>query len=357
MNVFLKMLISFCLFIIGSSIFIILNFSSFGIILGVIFLILAFFILIFPSKKKEEQIKIKPRDRILMIPDATDVTINSLYEKFKDIDTHYGAPWISKMDLAPGKSLIFGPTGGGDYIYIYKASYGSNLYVAENDNPKFLKPLQKDVWRLIPHKSENEFNYPIAMKMASITVFEDIYNSLKSYVQKNTPTKILTEENKNSVFIVHNDLLTFKPRYTVTDLQDKPYFDINKLPQAFNVCLYNSSEELLRCIKLPDVSTPHYDLYKNNNLFFSFTKKSNLDKGHFSVDTPEGKITIQDIPDRVGHKYIVKLDHVIIGTIADKLVTPTETILHYVVHSRNEKYSPLLIALTVIVVREFNLEQ
>ncbi|MFI3115271.1 MAG: hypothetical protein R3Y12_03925 [Clostridia bacterium] len=355
MNFLLKFLIGFCLCIIGSSIIIILNLSTLGIILGIFFFILAFFTLFVPKISPDDDAYKKSKNRILMIPDAVDVTMNSLYESFKDIDTHYGKPWIAKSDLAPGKCLVFGPTNNGEYVYIYKAAYGSNLYVAENDNPTFLKPLQKDAWRLIPHKSENEFKYPICMALASISVFDDIFNSLNAYVKTNKPMQILTEENKNYVFIIHNDLLTLKPKYTITNLDEKPIFDIHKLHQAFSVCLYNSREEILRCVRLQG-PVPQYDIYKSDDLYFTFTKKNNFQKGHFSVDTPNGKLTVQNTPDKLGAKYMVKIDGIVIGTIADKLATPTETIRHYVVHARSEQYMSLLTALTVMVLREFNLD-
>ena len=76
---------------------------------------------------------------VKMLSCPAELTVEKLADDIAALDSPLGTPYLARIKLVPGKALVFGPDGGGEYLYIYKNAEGALLYLAANPESAFIE--------------------------------------------------------------------------------------------------------------------------------------------------------------------------------------------------------------------------
>lgn len=76
---------------------------------------------------------------VKMLSCPAELTVEKLAGDIAALDSPLGTPYLARIKLVPGKSLVFGPDSEGEYLYIYKNAQGAPLYLAANPESAFIE--------------------------------------------------------------------------------------------------------------------------------------------------------------------------------------------------------------------------
>src|SRR5574344_439407 len=103
-----------------------------GVVAGTLMLIGGIVLYSFSSSEMYNKLV----DQVKQIDNPDSITVQELFDKFKDMPTPIGKAWLGKIKGIKGDCLIYGP--GVDNSYIYTYAQGKKLYVCANECPTFI---------------------------------------------------------------------------------------------------------------------------------------------------------------------------------------------------------------------------
>ncbi len=353
MKILIQKIISIILIIVGLVVMGKLGFEKLGVILGSIISVGGAAMYMMSSSKTYS----RSIDNVYTIADASHIDMKKLFEDFKDIETPLGKAWMSKIKLVPGEAMIFGPGIDDSYVYVYKK--GKSINVAQNAFTYFILASEEDKHRLAAKKITPELNVKnaVCISMNGMTIKEDVFHAISSYAQTGKATEISSNIDKHSVYSFDEDFNLLSQNFTLEDIDDNVIYDIEgTMPlKTFSIKDHKTNEEVFRCSKKTIKILPHYTFYKNGQEYGTFKKKMHLIRDSFLMETADGVLSMKSISERDGNNYIIKLDNLVIGSLADRLNFTMHNIMfnHYVIHVRDEKHTLLIAALAIMAIREF----
>ncbi len=288
------------------------------------------------------------------------VSIEELYEVFKDMDSTMGKPWIGKVKTVPGKCLIFGPNANDDFLYVRKL-FGS-FYITVSQHAYFFDtPENKE--QIKRHKKKRHAPEDLSTKedilcysLLDQTLPEDLADIFKAYLQKNEILPFPTAKNKGKLYQFDQKFKVTGQKFCLLDMKRKPLYVLeSSFPLIhFSVQEYNTGKEVLSMQKKIFAFMSTYTFTVNGEEYGIFKQKLNFIRDTFEMDTKDGKLSMYHINDKVGTNYMVKMDNKVIGSIADRFnITLRNAVFdNFVIHVREDKYTALLAGLTVMAVRE-----
>lgn len=354
MKILIQKIVSIILIVTGLVVMGKMGFEQLGVILGSVVAVGGAAMYMMSSSKTYS----RSIDDVRTLKEASHIDIKKLYEDFKNINTPLGTPWLSKIKLVSGEAMIFGPGIDDSYVYVYKK--GNSINVAQNAFTYFIEPSDEDKHRLTPKKSNPNIDVKEAVctSMSSMTIKDDVFHAISSYAQTGKATEISQNIDKSSIYSFDEDFNLLSQNFTLEDIDDNVIYDIEgTMPlKTFSIKDHKSGTELFKCSKKTIKILPHYTFYKNGQEYGTFKKKMHLVKDSFLMETADGILSMKSISERDGNNYIIKLDNVVIGSLADRLNFTMHNIMfnHYVIHVLDEKHTLLIAALAIMAIREFS---
>ena len=321
-----------------------------GMVFGTIFLIAGIVLFCFSSSETYNKLT----DTIKCIDNPNGVTVKELSEKFANMPTPLGKAWVGKIKTIKGDCLIYGPGIDGSYLYLYPQ--GKHLYVCVNEFPSFID--DKANPNKGAHKKTGGLDYKdeLCNSLNTISFVEDLCRVIQQYIDDKTVTYVDYFSTNGMLYKFDENFKLFGQNFCVSDMDGNPLYDADAgIPiKTFHIYRHGTKDELCKVTKRILHVMPHYDFYINGEKFGSFVKNIVFSHTTFSMDTREGKLVMRSVNATFGDNYIVKLNGVVIGTIAEKLNLTVSNLVfdNYVLYVQDEKYTVLLIALATMAARE-----
>ncbi len=353
MKILIQKVISILLIVAGLIVMGMLDFKQIGVIIGLVIAVGGATIYMMSSSKTYS----RAIANVGVVAESSHIEIQKLYEDFKDIDTPLGKPWISKIKLIPGEAMIFGPGVDDNYVYVYKKN--NAICIAQNAHTYFILASEEDKHRLAPKKLHpiTDVKEAVCTSMNGMTIKEDVFHAISSYAQTGKAIEISSSIDKHSVYSFDEDFNLLSQNFTLEDIDDNIIYDIEgTMPlKMFTIKEHSTGNEVFRCSKKTMKILPHYTFYKEGKEYGTFKKKMHLVKDSFLMETEDGTLSMKSLAERDGNNYIIKLNNVVIGSLADRLNFTMHSIMfnHYAIHVRDEKHTLLIAALAIMAIREF----
>ncbi len=332
------------------------DFEDFYIVIGTIVLIAGVTMYIMSDPKTYNSSVSSTKQ----IANTRKLTVQDFYEAFKNQETILGKPWLGKIKGIRNKSLIFGPSENGDFLYLHKM-FGS-FYLAYNPASFWISDL-KERADSIEKKEVNIFSDEdiICYSLLSQSAIEDIFNVLNIFSNTGEVTSFFDDRDLGEIYRFNEDFKLTGQKFTLTDYEGNPIYEINStIPlKTFYMNDMSTGEEVFKMTKRLLRITDHYDFYMNNEKYGTFKQKIDIMHDTFVLETSDGLLEMQSINDMLGTNYIVKLNNKVIATIAESLNLTAHNLVfdNFILHVRKKQHVPLITALAVMVARELKRDQ
>ncbi len=347
--------ISAVLFIFSFWIMYIGNFTDFFIIIGTLVLVTSATLYIMSSPKIYNEAVSSTKQ----IANPNNMSIEELYEAFKNVDSMMGKAWLGEISTLKGKCLIFGPSEEGEFIYVYKMF--NSIYATINFIPSLIKGPQSELWRL--ESAKKDFNIfsdedLVCFSFIYQTMLDDVHISIDEFIKNEIVKPLPMLENKGKLYRFNEEFKLTGQKFTFSDFSGNDVYEIEAtLPlKTFKIKEAASGKEVFKITKRLFNILTTYDFYLNGEKFGRFKKKLVFTHDKFEMHTIDGLLEMKNINDRLGSNYVVKLNGKPIGTIAERFTLSLHNIVfdNFILHVREEKYTPLIAALGAMAAREIS---
>lgn len=296
-------------------------------------------------------------DIIKMIFDTDGITIEKLYEVFGDMDTPLGNPWLGKIAMTKGNSMIFGPNTEGEYIYV--APYRKDrIQVAHNDLTEFITPSKEEEWRLAPQKVQPDTAEDIIRyRFGSACLLSELTNRLDQYIHNGRiDTSEIGIKNEAQIYLFYEEFRWLGQDFYLYDTNHEEKMKITApVPcKTFHIYDKNSGQERFTISKKLFHVMPHYVMYENGKKIGVLKKKMVLHHDWFIANTSYGRLEMKSMNAMFGSNYQVSINGTQIGTIAEKMNINLNNLVfdNFLLSVNEEKYLPLMTAMGVMAARE-----
>ncbi len=351
-NIIMK-IVGILIFLFSFYVMYLLSFTNLAVILGVVIMAvgLTMYIMSSPSTYNDSVSSVRE------IENKRGLTVEDFYRAFKENDSIMGKPWLGKVKTIRNKCLIFGPSEGGDFLY-FRKQFG-RFYISSSYSTYWINGPEEELWRL----EETQNNWDIfsdeelvCYSLISETALYDIYEVLNLFAETGRVTAFPVEMNKGKIYRFTEEFKLMGQRFYLTDFEGEPLYRMEGTAplKTFTMTDIKTNEEIFKMTKRILHLLDHYEFYLKGEKLGMFEQKFDVFHDTFRLEIPEGTIQMQSLNDHVGTNYIVKLNDKIIATIAEKFNLTAHNIVfdNFILHVRDEKYMPLVAALTVMVARE-----
>ncbi len=311
-----------------------------------------------------------------LVANPNRVSIEELYEVFKDMDSSMGKPWLGKIKTIPGKCLMFGSNIKGDILYMRKFFcwffIHTGLLTYFVDTPENREQLEiKNREQLeIKNKERNKTKSRekhtlknldskegmICYSLLNQTFVENLADIFKVYLQKNEIIPFPSKKNIGRLYQFDEAFKLTGQKFFLLDMKRKPLYVIeSSFPLInFSVQEYSTKKEVLSMQKKVFAFMSTYTFMLDGEEYGVFKQRFNLIRDTFEMDTKDGKLIMYNLSDKLGTNYIVKVDGVAIGSIADRFELTARNVVfdNFAIHVRDDRYTALLAGLAVMAVRE-----
>ncbi len=326
--------------------------SDFYIIIGTIILAVGVAIYMTATPKDYN----KNISSVKLIENPRKLTVNDLYNAYKNTNSLLGTPWVGKMKIIKGDVLYFGPVEG-HFIYLHKL--GSNFCIASNFMVNFIKAKKEDEWRLentitpVDIFSDEDL---VCYSLLAQGIVEDMYKTIEEFCATGVMKPFYNQENLGKIYRFDEEFKATGQKFYLLDFDYNPIYEIEAtLPlKTFYMKNPSTGEEIFRMDKKLLKVLNKYEFFLYGEEYGIFEQKLDFAHDTFTMQTKDGILEMQSINDKVGTNYMIKMNDRVIGSIAERFsITPHNIFFdNFVIHVRDEKYTPLIGALTVMAARE-----
>ncbi len=329
------------------------SYETLSIVIGTIVLIFGCVAFMFSSDKAYN-------DSVSSVKKMTNVRgikVADFYNAFKNCNSILGAPWLGKIKLVKGNSLIFGPTQNGDFLYLHKM-WGS-FFLAYNPIPSWIVGPKNELWRL--NGINNNFDLftdedLVCYSMISQSAIDDVFASLQKFCETGEIIPFPNEENLGKVYRFDESFKLTGQKFYLTDFDGNPLYEINSTYPLKNFYMTDlkTNTEVFKITKRLLHLLDHYDFYLNGNEYGSFEQKFDVMYDKFELETQDGIFEMKNVNDKIGANYIIKLNGKVIASIAERFNLTAHNIVfdNFVLHIRDDRHLPLITAMAVMAARE-----
>ncbi len=330
--------------------------STVGMILMTVMLAVGSVVYAFSSSSAYNKISSSTKS----VANPNKISIEELYEVFKDMDSTMGKPWLGKVKTIPGTCIIWGPNKNDDFLYVRKLLGSFYIAISQHayyfdipENEEQLKTKKRDRQTRKDVFSDQD---SICYSLLDQTLPEDLADVFKAYLQKNEIISLPTNRNVGKLYQFDENFKLIGQQFFLFDMERKPLYVLEgSFPLInFSVQEYNTGKEVFSMQKKVFALMSTYTFTVDGEEYGVFKQRFNLIRNTFEMDTKDGKLSMYHISDKLGTNYMVKMDGVVIGSIADRFnITLRNAVFDdFIIHVREDKYTALLAGLTVMAVRE-----
>lgn len=337
------------------------DWSSTYITVGTIVLIIGAGLIILGSPKLYNMAGLSS----VLVPNPEQISLDRLFMLFKGMDSTLGAAWMGKMKMRRAPCLIFGPAPDGTYIYV--TQFLGNFIITPSTMVSFLVPPSEEAWRLDIKKEKLDLFSDKQAVCASLmyqSMVDDVALSIRNYMEKGQITPLPSEKNIGKLYRFDENFKLLGQKFTFADFENNPIYTVEAtIPVRTFYVREHSGEgnqqnpEIYRMTKrIFSLFFVKYDFYYKGTEYGLFRKRLNFFKDVFTMQTADGLLEMHSLNDRFGTNYIVSIDNVVIGSIAEHLAITFRNVVfdNFVLHVRDEKYTALIAGLGAMVAREMS---
>lgn len=295
-------------------------------------------------------------DRVKMVTNPKEVSLDAVFDAFKGLETNLGKPWRGKVKTVRGTPIIFGPSLDGEYIYIHTFGKGT-IAVGFSDRPSSLRPGKEDEWRMEEQEPPENLADVIRYKFTSACIMPELAIRLQEFVDTGIAdlTSLGIDQNEE-IYIFDEEFSWVGQEFLLFDVDENVKLEVNALVplKTFGVYEPDKDEELFSLTKRIFHIMPTYDLFERGRKIGRLKKRFIFHRVHFVGDTTLGKLELRSMNATIGSNYQVKLDGKQIGTVARKLNIELVNVIfdNFVISVNDEKFLPLMAGMAVMVARQ-----
>lgn len=303
-------------------------------------------------------------DTVKLITGTSGLTIEDVFEAFKDLDTVLGKPWLGNIQTIRGKCMIFGPNADGEYVYLQSRGKNS-MHLAFSNFTSFIKPPEKEQWRLTPEPEQpipEDVDSILRYRFASLFILPELVDRITRF--KDTGSADLAPmdgQMPKDMYLFYEEFRWLGQDFFLYDTQQNKRMKIvSPMPcKTFTLSDMEDGTQVFKLTKKIFHIMPHYDLYERGIKIGRIKKKLVLHHDHFIGNTRYGKLELKKMNAMVGQNYQVTIDNKPIGTIARNLnINLVDMIFdNYVLTVNAPEYLPLMTAMAIMAARERRRDQ
>lgn len=326
------------------------NWSSFWISVGAVVLIIGIAIIFLGSPNEYNA----STDVGAMITFNRKMTIEEIYEAFKNIETPLGSCYLGHFRTMKQPAMIYGPADGGDYLYFWLTKGGEIGFLGSSFLEGFIKDKINEP--LIPAKSdfgENTAAY-ICYHSDLILLQKQLKESLENYAKTGQPL-LIARSQPSQVYTFTEDFKLTGQHFSLCDQNEEVIYEVDGTVPLINLYIYDKEHmEIFRLTKEIGHALATYHFYYKGELYGTLEKQFALIRDKFKMQVKEGTLELTEYAGSIGNNYTVALNGRMIGAIMDDLNLTIHNLIfdNAVVIAYDDKYLPLLTAMAVMVARE-----
>lgn len=282
----------------------------------------------------------------------TNEKIQSLYEKLKDTKTVFGLPWLGNIPLMGGESIIFGPDGDGNYVYVFYMGEKLNVSYTQGmdfifENRRMLKKKMNDA-----EKSQPDNTNSLSRAMYAQTLIYSLYDIIEEQDECLIPISEAYGENHGQVYRAEWQDDGNEHKIEFTDLSKNPVSKaVSKMPLGY-ARVFKDDKSISYSVENADNAC----LFKKDGKEYArYEAPFNLLENILSIDTPDGILKVIPTSDIVGKSLIIMMNSSVIGSFCYDLNAGFIDIIdqRYAVHVRDEKMRDLVFLFASMVLGAF----
>ncbi len=293
---------------------------------------------------------------VKLIENPKKLSVQDVYNAFKNTPSLFGTPWLGKLKLVKGDVLFFGPVQG-EFIYMHKL--GSNFCIATNFMVNFIKANSEDLWRLENTKTPVDIFSDedlVCYSLLSQGALEDMYKVIENFSLTGNVVPFYDKEDLGKIYRFDEEFKLTGQKFNLLDFDGTPIYEIEStLPlKTFYMRKISTGAEVFRMEKKLFKVLNKYEFSLYGEDYGIFEQKLDLAHKTFAMQTNDGLLEMQSINDKIGTNYLVKMNDIVIGSIAERFSVTLHNLYfdNFILHVKDEKHTPLLGALTVMAARE-----
>lgn len=301
-------------------------------------------------------------DTVKLISDTEGLTVETIFEAFKELDTVLGKPWLAEAALLSlkVKCLVFGPNIDGEFIYLYPVTSNS-MSLNFSDDPSFIAPLDGEDWPLLEHEQTlqepNDTDTIIRHRFSTAYIMSDLVGKIQYFRDTGeVDLKPVGVETEKDIYLFDEEFTWNGQDFYLYDSHMNMRMQITApIPcKTFTITDLDNDAKIFKITKRIFHILPHYDMYEDGVKIGRIKKKLVLHHDHFIANTVYGKLELVKLNAMIGQNYQITIDKKPIGTIARNLDLKIDNVVfdNYVLTVNDPQFLSLITAMGVMVARE-----
>ncbi len=256
--------------------------------------------------------------------EAVDVSIEKLYDVFKEVDTPMGRPWLGKVNNIDDDCIIYGPTDQGSFLFGYYLfgvfTFGESPLTSMLSDPEAAAAhTVQTTW------DRNDFKkgqlYHLLARMLPdfyISMFEKYAVTGQAICEFND----LFLNKIPNVYVFDEIFAVIRQRYQLLDMEGNPKYYLHGTFPFWTFRLENVSDgrELVKSKRIIwHIFFPTYDIYLNGEKYGRMRWLFRILRTKFRMKTRDGEIMVREMTATIGDQFGVYKNGVLIGTISQKI--------------------------------------
>lgn len=293
-------------------------------------------------------------DTVAMIAMDRSRKIEEFYEAYKNMQTPLGSAYLVHFRTMKNPAVMFGPDSNGDYIYFWLNKSGNIGYVGYSFLTNMVKEKITEPLFLPKEDFGTNTSEYVCYHSDIMMMQKGVQKSFEHFAKTGIVTTIF-EEKPSEVYTFTEDFKLTGQHFELRSDAGELIYEIDGTVPLKKFTIYDAGHtEVFRVEKRLLHALPTYDFYYRGEEYGRLEKKFVLVKDKFTMKVKEGTLTLKEYAGSIGHNFFVTLNGEMLGSIMDDLELSINNIVfdNAVVICYEEKYLPLLTAMSIMVARE-----
>lgn len=273
---------------------------------GMILVAIALYYVVIATKQGDDQRQLRS------IANKSELTIEQIYDAFKDMDTPLGKCWIGKHSWFYGDCVIFGPGVFKDYIAIGVEKSGKNIVMKSGFVLDKITPPEGEEWRMeqIIDISKTEVNADsYAMFAGQKMVNSVLVENISFYIEELMDGNNEIPDTLDAYSVYHYD----SSDSIVRDTKGGEYAQMSTVYEPLSIMMYDrEGKEIGSIVANGEGAKGGYNVAVHDRMLGTMYNDKTSKKDEYMLDTGEHEIRLISFPvtreANLSCNYIVAVD-------------------------------------------------
>ena len=291
-------------------------------------------------------------DAVKMVVFKEGMTIEDVYEAYKNVWTPYGSCYYIKFTTNKDKALVWGPGATGQYVYLTLGD-GETGYLSVAVTGNFVENTFGEP-SIKPEETGEDYNGNLCFSANLLNFMGDLYKSLRHYGSSGEvlPLKKLAP---SEVYYFDEHFKLTGQKFSLKDGEGRTVYNCEATIPFINLYVRDLNDsEIFKITKELGHALATYRFEYRGQEYGSFNKEFTFIRDTFTMKAGENKFELTEYAGFFGHNFKASLNGREIGSIMDNLNIELRNFVfdNSIIVCYDREYLPLLAGFAVMIARE-----